>query len=373
MISFIDLSEQRKNIKTEVEIAISKVLEHGQFILGPEVKSLEEQLSSFCGTKYTITCANGTDALALVLMALGIKTGDAVFVPAFTFVATAEVVAWLGATPVFVDVDERTYNIDPEKLENAAQHIKQLGLTPKAVIPVDLFGLPADYKSIKEVAERYNLSVLADAAQSFGGSYQSNPVGTFGLATATSFFPSKPLGCYGDGGAIFTDDSELAQKISSMRSHGKGSHKYENTSIGMNSRLDTLQAAILLEKLKILPNEIKIRQEIAYTYTEALKGFVRTPHIPDNVTSAWAQYTIQVDGMLRTSLIESLKKVGIPTAIYYPIPLNAQRAYQKYPCYPEKAPISEALAASVLSLPMHPYLSAPQQEMIIDNLKTLVS
>jgi dTDP-4-amino-4,6-dideoxygalactose transaminase len=361
-IPFIDLKAQQERIRPQIDAALRRVLEHGQYIMGPEVFELEKQLAKFCGVKHAISCANGTDALALGLMAKNVVPGDAVFVPSFTFAATAEVVAWLGATPLFIDSLPDTYNLDPKSLELGIQTAKNAGLRPVGAIPVDLFGQPADYNAIQAIADEYGLWVMADGAQSFGAVYKGRTVGSIGDMATTSFFPAKPLGCYGDGGAIFTDDDELASIIKSLRVHGQGTDKYDNVRIGMNGRLDTIQAAILIEKLKIFPDELIARQQTADAYNEALKDVVQIPCVVEGATSAWAQYTVRLSkGTKRTKLIEDLKKVGIPTMVYYVKPLHLQTAYRNYPTATGGAlPICEALAAEVLSLPMSGYVSQAQ-------------
>ena len=363
-IPFIDLKAQRERIGQSMDDAILRVVNHGGYIMGPEVRELEEKLAEFSGAKHCVSCANGTDALALVLMAWGVKPGDAVYVPAFTFVATAEVVAWFGATPVFVDVLEDTYNIDPHSLEMAIDETAQLGLTPRAVIPVDLFGQPADYRQILDISRRHEIQVLSDTAQGFGAMLDNRRTGTFGDATATSFFPAKPLGCYGDGGAIFTDDDDLASMLRSLRVHGQGSNKYDNVRIGRNGRLDTMQAAVLIEKLAVFPEEIDARQRIASQYTKLLDSHVTTPKLLPGSTSVWAQYTIQVPDRARVQ--QACKKAGVPTAIYYPIPLSRQTGYSEFPCVSSGTPVSDALSERVLSLPMHPYLSDETQHHVAD-------
>lgn len=367
-ISFIDLQSQKKRLDGRIERAINQVLEHGIYIMGPEVATLEKQLSEYCGAKHTITCSNGTDALALVLMAQGIKAGDAVFVPAFTFAATAEVVAFMGATPVFIDVLPDSFNIDPNNLEKGIGIAKELGLTPRALIAVDLYGQPADYDVLEKLCEKHGIWLMADAAQSFGASYKGRKVGTFGLATATSFYPAKPLGCYGDGGAIFTNDDNLAALLRSIRVHGQGSDKYDNVRVGVNGRLDTIQAAILIEKLAILEEEMLIRQKIAQHYSDHLKEVVTVPVLSSNVTSAWAQYTICLKNQDREKVVKSLESKGIPTAIHYPKPLHKQLAFKHYPTAGTLY-ISEMLAETVLSLPMHPYLDTELQTRIITGVK----
>lgn len=364
-IAFIDLAAQQRAIRANIDAAIARVLDHGGYIMGPEVNSLETHLSAFCGATHTIACANGTDAIAMVLMAKDVGPGDAVFVPSFTFAATAEVVAWLGATPVFVDSLIDTFNIDPSSVEQAIALAKRLDLRPRAIIPVDLFGLPAEYEPIEAIAAEHGLFVLSDAAQSFGAAYKGRSVGTLGLATTTSFFPAKPLGCYGDGGAIFTDDDELSSTLRSIRSHGQGSHKYDYVRIGMNGRLDTLQAAILIEKLKVFSSEIKARERIAGRYSDALREHAVAPHIADSVSSVWAQYTLRVQGSRRDAIADALKRHGVPTVIYYPKPLHLQEAYKRFPVAGNGLPTSEKLALEVLSLPMHPYLDERTQDYII--------
>ena len=364
-IPFIDLAAQQRLIGARIEAAIKRVLAHGGYIMGPEVAELEHQLAAFCGAKYAISCANGTDALALVLMARQLRPGDAVFVPSFTFAATAEVVAWLGATPVLVDVLLDTFNMDPASLKAGIVRARALGLKPRAVIPVDLFGQPADYTAIEPIAAEHGLYILSDAAQSFGASLGTRKVGQIGLATTTSFFPAKPLGCYGDGGAIFTDDDELAAILKSLRVHGQGSDKYDNVRIGMNGRLDTIQAAILLEKLSLFPAEIAARERAARRYSAALGSHAIVPHVSDGATSVWAQYTLRLDAKRRDAIASGLKARGVPTAIYYPKPLHGQTAYKHYPVAGNGLPNSDRLASEVLSLPMHGYLDEATQARII--------
>lgn len=369
-IPFIDLHAQRKYIGQSIEDAILKVTREGRYIMGPEITELENQLAEFCGAKHAISCSNGTDALALVLMAKGVKPGDAIFVPSFTFVATAEVVAWLGATPVFVDVQEDSFNMCPQSLTQALQDAQEQGLKPEGIIAVDLFGQPADYDTIIPIADKHNMWVMADAAQSFGSSIANKKAGTFGLATATSFFPAKPLGCYGDGGAIFTNNDDLAETIISMRVHGQGNDKYDNIRIGMNGRLDTIQAAVLLEKLKVFPDELIARQNAADYYSEHLKGSLKTPQLPKGTTSAWAQYTLILpDNVDRNVLIQNCKDKGVPIMVYYPIPLGKQKAYKHYPSVSTGTPIADKLADTVISLPMHGYLATETQDYIINVVK----
>ncbi|MSP32214.1 MAG: DegT/DnrJ/EryC1/StrS family aminotransferase [Pseudolabrys sp.] len=365
-IAFIDLAAQRRRLGPAVDAAVKRVFEHCQFILGPEVRAFEAELAAFCGAKHVVTCASGTDALVLALRARGIGPGDAVICPSFTFCATAEVAALVGATPVFVDVDAATFNINVSGIAGAVEAARAAGLTPKAVIPVDLFGLSADHAAVAGAAKAANLFVLDDAAQGFGATFNNRRLGTFGHATATSFFPAKPLGCYGDGGAVMTDDDEMADVLRSLRMHGHGRDKYDNIRIGLASRLDTVQAAILIEKLKVFPDEIEARDRIARRYSEALAGVAITPTVPAGSTSVWAQYTLRISGGRRDALAATLKAEGIPTAIYYPIPLHRQQAYKNYPVGRGGVAVSDRLAAEVISLPMHPYLDAATQDRIID-------
>ena len=370
-IEFIDLHAQRRRLGTRIDQAISRVLDHGKFIMGTEVRVLEQRLATFAGAKHAITCSSGTDAIMLILMAWGIGRGDAVYVPAFTFASTAEAVALLGATPVFCDVLADSFNLDPDSFESAIAVTKDAGLRPRAVIAVDLFGQPADYRRIEPLARSNGLKVLADAAQSFGASLDGRRVGVIADAAATSFFPAKPLGCFGDGGAVLTDDDELAQAVASLRLHGKGDHKYDNQRIGMNGRLDTLQAAILLEKLAIFEDEIKQRQTVARRYHAGLGDITRVPLVIDGATSTWAQYTIvQSD---RDGLAARLRGDGIPTAVYYPRPLHRQTAYSEFPTASGGLPVSENLSKRVLSLPMHPYLAADDQDRVIAALNGALS
>ncbi|MCB1562938.1 MAG: DegT/DnrJ/EryC1/StrS family aminotransferase [Alphaproteobacteria bacterium] len=369
-IAFIDLQAQRERIAGALDKAVLEAVHEGQYIMGPQVKALESELAAFCGAKYCVSCSSGTDSLAMVLMAKGVKPGQAVFVPAFTFVATAEVVAWMGAVPYFVDVLEDSFNMDPASLARAIKEAKEAGLEPAGVIPVDLFGQPADYNAIVPIAEEHGLWVMADAAQGFGAQLDGRKVGTWGLATSTSFFPAKPLGCYGDGGAIFTDDEELASILRSIRVHGKGSDKYDNVRVGMNARLDTVQAAILLEKLKIFPDEITRRQAVAQRYHEGLADVVSVPRLIDGATSAWAQYTLVLpEGADREAFAARCKAAGVPTAVYYPIPLSWQSGYSHFPSVSGGVPVSEKLSGAVISLPMHPYLEPETQDYIIDAVR----
>lgn len=359
MIEFIDLKAQQARLKDKIDAGIQNVLTHGQYILGPEVKELEEKLAAYVGAKYCITCANGTDALQIAQMAFGIGPGDEVITPGFTYIATAETVAILGATPIYVDVNPKTYNLDIEQLEAA--------ITPrtKAIIPVSLYGQCADFDAINAIAAKYNIPVIEDAAQSFGATYKGRKSCNLSIVACTSFFPSKPLGCYGDGGAIFTNDDELAKVIRQIARHGQD-RRYHHIRVGMNSRLDTIQAAILLPKLEILDDEIQARQSVATNYTKLFNvaGISTTPFIEEHNVSAWAQYTIQVEN--RTEVQEHLKAQGIPTAVHYPIPLNKQPAVANSAV---SLPIGDAIAERVMSLPMHPYLSPQKIETIVNSLK----
>jgi dTDP-4-amino-4,6-dideoxygalactose transaminase len=365
-VPFIDLAAQRRRLGKSVDEAVSRVLAHCQFINGPEVTQLESQLAAFSGARHVVTCASGTDALLMVLMAKGAGRGDAVLCPSFTFCATGEAVALTGATPVFVDVDEATFNMDVNSLKRGIATAINLGLKPRAVIPVDLFGQSADHDAIGAIAEAEGMFVLDDAAQAFGASYKGRRLGTFGLVTATSFFPAKPLGCFGDGGAIFTDDAELAATLRSVRVHGQGSDKYDNVRLGLTGRLDTMQAAILIEKLKIFEDEIAARNKVAERYGRGLGNIVTVPHVASGGTSVWAQYTIRLPkGSDRDGFAATLKAQGIPTAIYYPKSMHQQTAYRDFPVADGGLPASERLSDDVISLPMHAYLDEPTQERVI--------
>jgi dTDP-4-amino-4,6-dideoxygalactose transaminase len=372
-IPFIDLVAQRKRLGPAIDAAVSRVLTHCQFIMGPEVRAFEQELAAFCGAKHVVSCASGTDALVLALRAFGIGPGDAVICPSFTFCATAEVAVLVGATPVFVDVDAETFNIDVKSIPGAIEAAKKAGLTPKAIIPVDLFGLPADHAKIAAVAERENLFVLDDAAQGFGAVYNNRRLGTFGHATATSFFPAKPLGCYGDGGAVMTDDDNLAELMRSIRVHGQGSDRYDNVRIGLASRLDTVQAAVLSEKLKIFPEEIEARNVVARRYSQALGDVAIVPKVSEGLTSVWAQYTLRLAPGRRDQFAATLKAEGIPTAVYYPIPLHKQGAYKHYPASRSGLAVSERLAEEVISLPMHAYLDEATQARIIKAVRAALA
>jgi len=373
-VPFIDVASQRRRLGHSIDEAVARVLAHCQFINGPEVTQLEAALAAFSGAKHVVTCASGTDALLMVLMAKNVGRGDAVLCPSFTFCATGEAVALAGATPVFVDVDEATFNIDVNSLKRGIATAKRLGLKPRAVIPVDLFGQSADHDAIGAIAQAEGLFVLDDAAQAFGASYKGRRLGTFGLVTATSFFPAKPLGCFGDGGAILTDDAELAETLRSIRVHGQGSDKYDNVRLGLTGRLDTLQAAILLEKLKIFEDEIAARNKVAQRYAQGLGNVVTVPYLASGATSVWAQYTIRLPaGTDRNAFAAALKAQGIPTAIYYPKSMHQQTAYRDYPVADGGLPVCEKLSEDVISLPMHAYLDEPTQERIIKAVRGALS
>src|SRR5215468_1089695 len=372
-IPFIDVGAQRQRLGKSLDAALSRVLSHNQFINGPEVAQLEAALAAFCGARHVVTCSSGTDALLMVLMAKGLARGDAVLCPSFTFCATGEAVALTGATPVFVDVDEATFNMDAASLKRGIATARKLGLKPRAIIPVDLFGQSADFDAISAVAEAEALFVLDDAAQGFGASYKGRRLGTFGRATATSFFPAKPLGCYGDGGAIFTDDAALAERLRSIRVHGQGGHKYDNVRLGLTARLDTVQAAVLLEKLKIFDDEIAARNEVAERYSRGLGNVVTVPLLAAGCTSVWAQYTIRLPkGVDRDGFAAGLSAKGVPTAIYYPKSMHQQTAYMDFPVADGGLPVSERLSSDVISLPMHPYLDEVAQERVIAAVRSAV-
>lgn len=370
-MQFIDLSIQQKRIKAKLDEKIQAVLMHGQYIMGPEMIEIEEVLASFTGVKHALSCSSGTDALLLALMALKVGPGDAVFTTPFTFIATAEVISLLGATPVFVDIRADTFNIDPDKirqtLENFEKQHHSKELKPKGIITVDLFGLPADYDEISLIAEKYDLFVIEDAAQSFGAKYHGKNAGSFGDIACTSFFPAKPLGGYGDGGMCFTSNNELEEIMVSLRNHGQGDHRYENVRIGINGRLDTIQAAILLCKFDIFPREIEMRQEVAQRYSRLLsETSLKTPVIPEKMVSAWAQYSVMAKNYAqRQMLLEKLKESGIPTAVYYPKPLHLQKAFVSLGYKAGAFPVSEDCAERIFSLPMHPYLEAQDQQRIV--------
>lgn len=380
-MNFIDLAAQQERIRERLEKNIGTVLDHGQYIMGPEVGEIESQLAHYVGTTHAVSCASGTDALLLALMAYEVGPGDAVFTTPFTFVATAEVISLLGATPVFVDIDPRTFNIDPGQLETAIIALKSndssvyplpglsTNLQPKGIIAVDLFGLPADYDAINAVAKRHALFVVEDAAQSFGGQYQNRKACSLADIACTSFFPAKPLGCYGDGGMCFTDDDRLADIMRSVRVHGQGGNKYDNVRIGINGRMDTLQAAILLAKFEIFPEEVRLRNQAADSYNRLIRAAagasIATPVIPPDYLSVWAQYSILAGDMqTRAALQTRFKKAGIPTAVYYPKPLHRQEAFAGLQYQPGAFPVSEDYSQRIFSLPMHPYLKRDEQEKV---------
>ena len=409
-MDFIDLKTQQQRIKSQLDANIQKVLAHGNYIMGPEVKELEKKLAAYTGTKHAISCASGTDALLMALMAYGVKPGDAIFTTPFTFIATAEVISLLGATPVFVDIDPKTFNIDPAKLELAIKALKandpsiyplpniehrtlnieqsspveprtlnlehrtlNTPLTPKGIIPVDLFGLLADYEAIEAIAKEHGLFVIEDAAQSFGANYKGKMSCSYGDISCTSFFPAKPLGCYGDGGMCFTNDDHLAEVMESIRVHGKGGHKYDNVRIGINGRLDTLQAAILLAKFDIFPEEVELRNQAATRYTDLLshRPSPIAPDLPRGARSAWAQYSLLAgDEDHRTALLKKLQDNKIPSAIYYPKPLHMQTAFASLGYEPGAFPVSKDAASNIFSLPMHPYLQESDQKLIVSALTT---
>jgi UDP-2-acetamido-2-deoxy-ribo-hexuluronate aminotransferase len=370
-LPFIDLRSQQRKIHDRIMEKIQGVLAHGQYILGPEVTELEDRLAAYVGVRHAITCSSGTDALLMVLMAKEVGPGDAIFTTPFTFIATAEVAQLLGATPVFVDIDPKTYNISPEALQNVlvnfAKNPQTAGLNPRGLIAVDLFGQPADYERLNPLARDCGMFVLEDAAQSFGGTYHGRRAGALAEAAATSFFPAKPLGSYGDGGAVFTDDDDLAATLTSIRNHGQGTDRYDNVRLGLNGRLDTLQAAILLAKMEIFDAEVAARQEIAMRYHEGLKSVVSVPEVAPGCTSVWAQYS--VESQARDHIQARLKEAGVPTAIYYPKPLHLQEVFRDLGYGPGDFPVSEAAAARIFSLPMHPYLEKTDQDRIIEVIR----
>lgn len=373
-MQFRDLQQQYQVLKADIDKAILDVAASGAYIMGAQVKELEKQLADYVETRHCISCASGTDALTLALKAWGIKQGDAVFVPDFTFFASTEAVSLEGATPVFVDVDSRTFNIDPTDLENKIETTIQKGdLTPKVIITVDLFGLPANYPAIRRIADNYSLLILEDGAQGFGGTVNGKRCCSFGDISTTSFFPSKPLGCYGDGGACFTDNDEWATLINSYRMHGKGSSKYDNVRIGMNSRLDTIQASILQVKLRAFAGELAAVNKAATEYTARLTDMVETPIVPDGFLSSWAQYTIKLNNETeRDGLQAHLKKQGIPSMVYYPTPIHRQAAYRNLGIPESDCPVSCKLCDTVLSLPIHPYISLEEIDKVCNAIKTFL-
>jgi UDP-2-acetamido-2-deoxy-ribo-hexuluronate aminotransferase len=371
-LDFIDLKTQQAQILPALTERIQRVLAHGQYIMGPEINELEERLAAYVGVKHAISCSSGTDALLMPLLAYGVGPGDAVFTTPFTFIATAEVIQLLGAVPVFVDIDPKTFNIDPGLLEAAIASLgkdpRTAQLKPKGIIPVDLFGQPADYEKINAIAKKHGLFVLEDAAQSFGATYKGRRAGALAEVAGTSFFPAKPLGCYGDGGAVFTADDTLAAKMRSIRVHGQGTHKYDHVRLGLNGRLDTLQAAILLVKLEIFDQEVAARQVVAQRYSDGLRHVVEVPYVAPDCTSVWAQYSVLSDH--KAELLAKLEEAGVPTAVYYPLPLHLQGAFAHLGHQAGDFPASEKAAARIFSLPMHPYLSAEDQGRIINVLSS---
>lgn len=367
LVRIADLLTHRASIGDQIDSALMKVISHGHFIMGPEVKQLEADLVQYCGASSAVTCGNGTDALVLALRALGVGVGDGVIVPAFTFAASAEAPALVGATPVFVDVDPETWCIDPSGIKAGLDAARSAGLIPRAVIAVDLFGQPADYRRLQVVTSESGLFLVADAAQSFGGTREGLRVGSLAPVTATSFFPTKPLGCYGDGGAVFTQDPELANVVASLRTHGMGDHKYDHVRVGTNSRLDTIQAAVLIEKLTVLDEELKLRQEAAGRYLEMVDGELETQSVLSGSTSTWAQFAVRVDGSSRERIRERLSTVGVETAVHYPLPLNRQPAFREFPTATNLG-VSELLATEVLALPLHPWIEPAEQERVVEAL-----
>jgi dTDP-4-amino-4,6-dideoxygalactose transaminase len=372
-MQFIDLKAQHEALRARIDRRIAAVLDHGGYIMGPEVAELERGLSDYCGIAHTIACANGTDALVLALKALDIGEGDAVFTTPFTFFATAEAIVLAGAHPVFADIDRETFNIDPAALETAIERIKAEGVyRPRAVMTVDLFGLPADYDAIEPLCERHGLALIEDAAQGFGGELRGRRAGAFGTLATTSFFPAKPLGCYGDGGAIFTSDDEVADRLRSLRVHGKGGDKYDNVRIGTNSRLDTLQAAILIEKLAAFPKEMEKRQQVAERYRRELPNWLEAPRVPEGYLSSWAQYSVLApSGEERARTMEELRRAGVPTMIYYGKPLHLQTALADLGYREGDFPVSEDASARIFSLPMSPYLTEGDQARVLEALHAL--
>jgi len=357
-MQFIDLKTQQERIRENIDRRIREVLDHGKYIMGPEIQELETGLAEYVGVRYCISCSSGTDALLIPLMAWGIGPGDAVFTTPFTFIATAEVIQLLGGTPVFVDIEKDTFNIDPSRLDSAIRNvIQEKKIRPRCIIPVDLFGLPANYPQIQKVADKYGLKILEDGAQGFGGSIGNRKACSFGEVASTSFFPAKPLGCYGDGGAIFTNDPDLASVMDSIRVHGKGSDKYDNIRIGINGRMDTIQAAIVLAKMEIFDDEVKKRNLVAAEYNRRLKGVHSTQKIPDGYESVWAQFSILADDSThRQQLLQKLKDKGIPGAVYYPLSLHRQKAFEHLGYQQNDFPVSESVSQRIFSVPMHPYL-----------------
>ena len=369
-MDFINLKKQYKKVENKINNSIKEVLNHGQYIMGPEIEKVEYELSDYVESKYCVSCSSGTDALLMSLMAIGVGPGDAVITTPFTFVATAEVIVLLGATPLFVDIDPDTFNINPDLIEDKILESKtKLNLNIKAIIAVNIFGLPADYDKISNIAHKYNISVIEDAAQSFGGQYYNKKSGNLAKLSCTSFFPAKPLGCYGDGGAVFTSDDKIYEKLISIRVHGQGANKYDNINIGINGRLDTIQAAILIEKLKIFNEEFLLRQKVALKYKNILKPYFKTQQIPRNYKSVWAQFSLLAETKEdRCIILEHLKTNAIPTAIYYPKPLHLQTAFSNIAYKNNSLEISEQIADRIFSIPMHPYLLDDEIDQISNTL-----
>lgn len=371
-MQFIDLKAQYKRLKADIDQRVLNVLNHGAYVFGPEIAEMEKKLADHAGVKHCLSCASGTDALLIPLMAWGIKPGDAVFVPSFTFISTAEVVSLLGATPIFVEVEEHTFNIDVKHFEVMINKVLAEGkLTPKVIVPVDLFGLTADYSAIEKVAEKYNLLIMEDSAQGFGGKINGKVAGSFGHVSATSFYPAKPLGCYGDGGAIFTNDDELADVMKSIRVHGMSSDRYNNVRIGINGRMDTIQAAVILGKLEVFVDELERRNYVANKYKAGITKNVKTPTVPEGYYSSWAQYSVLAESSeMRAKLQDYLKTKNVPTVIYYPIPLHLQTAYAYLGGKKGDLPVTESIADRVFSLPMHPYMTDEEINEVIDAINS---
>lgn len=370
-IPFIDLKKQYQHLGKQIDEGIQNVLDHGSYVMGPEITQLEDNLANFCGAKHAISCSSGTDALLLGLMAYDVGPGDAIFTTPFTFFATAEAIAILGATPVFVDIDPKTFNIDPNELAKTIQDTKNQGqLNPKGIMPVNLFGLCPDFDAINSIATENELFVIEDTAQGFGGEYKGRISGSLGDISATSFFPAKPLGCYGDGGAVFTSDDSLAAKIKSLRVHGQGSNKYDNVRIGLNARMDTIQAAVLLVKLQAFPHEIALRQKVATEYSSALDGLVETPFIPEGYKSVWAQYSVLSEN--RELIQSALSKADIPSVVYYVTPCHLSTAFKNLGYKKGDMPISESISQRILSLPMHPYVEEGFADQVAKIIKKTI-
>ena len=372
-MQFIDLKSQQKLIRDKIDQRIKKVLDHGQYIMGPEIDELEEKLSNYVNVKHCITCSSGTDALLIPLMALKIGPGDAVITTPFTYIATAEVIALVGATPIFCDIYDRTFNINPEELQKAYDLAILKNLKPKAIMPVDLFGLPARYRLIEKFAKENNMMIIEDAAQGFGGAINGKIAGSFGDVSATSFFPAKPLGCYGDGGAVFTDNDELAEKMKSIRVHGGGKDKYQNDRIGINGRLDSIQAAVLLEKIEVFDKELDSRNKVAKYYTQNINKMFTPPLIPEKYYSSWAQYSIILsDNINRERFMQKLYQNGIPSMVYYKIPVHLQKGYLEYGGQNGDFSVSESISNKILSLPMHPYLTERHIDKVLNSLENSI-